>query len=259
MSALVPTVRPRARAVVLARQPVPIVLGKGSVVPVVMLAALFALYSSGARGSLVLGAALLGGIGGAVSLIVHELGHVRAAQRLDGVRPVRISLIWMGAGTHFEGAYRSGRDQARVAIGGPAASLAFAVPLVVSAFLPIPRPLALGLFGLAILNVAIALVSLLPVHPLDGHKLLVGLIWRLVGSERRARAILRRVGKAWLGVEAVGCAALIFEKPLLGACALAVGASIYLQQHFSAWPALAHKLATRRRATRPATETRSSS
>src|SRR5207247_8140213 len=114
MAVFVPTVRPRARSVVVARQPVPIVLGKGSAVPVAMLAALFALNSSGARASLVLGAAVVGGIGGALSLIVHELGHVRAAQRLDGVRPVRVSLVWMGAGTHFEGAYRSGRDQARV-------------------------------------------------------------------------------------------------------------------------------------------------
>ena len=121
MSALVPTVRPRARSFVVARRPVPIVVGKGSLVPVMMLAALFAVYSSGVRPSLLLGAAVLGGVGGAVSLVVHELGHVRAAQRLEGVTPVRISLIWMGAGTHFEGAYRNGRDQARVAIAGPAA------------------------------------------------------------------------------------------------------------------------------------------
>ena len=234
MSALVPTVRPRARPLVLARQPVPIMVGKGSLVPMLMLAALFAVYSSGTRPGILLGAAILGGIGGAVSLIVHELGHVRAAQRLEGVKAVRISLIWMGAGTHFEGAYRNGSDQARVAIAGPAASLAFAVVLVVSALLPMPHPLGLGLFGLSILNVAIALVSLLPVHPLDGHKLLVGLLWLLVGSELRARAVLRRFGKAWLAVEAAGCAALIVAKPLLGSCALAVCASVYLQKRLSA-------------------------
>jgi Zn-dependent protease len=258
MSALVPTVRPRARAVVVARRPVPIVLGKGSLVPVVLLAALFAVYSSGAQTGLLLGAAVLGGVGGAVSLIVHELGHVRAAQRLKGVRPVRISLVWMGAGTHFEGAYRSGRDQARVAIAGPAASLAFAVLLVVSALLPMPRPVALGLFGLAFLNVAIALVSLLPVHPLDGHKLLVGLLWRVVGSEGRARTILRRAGKAWLGVEVVGCAVLIVENPLFGSCVLAIGVSLYVQKQLSSRPARPHRRATRRPTTRPATETLSS-
>jgi Zn-dependent protease len=257
MSALAPTVRPRPRAVV-ARQPVPIVVGKGSLVPVLMLAALFAIYSSGARPGLLLGAAVLGGVGGAVSLIVHELGHVRAAQRLEGVKAVRISLIWMGAGTHFEGAYRNGRDQARVAIAGPAASLGLAVVLVVSALLPMPHPLALGLFGLAVLNVAIAVVSLLPVHPLDGHKLLVGLLWRLAGSELRARTVLGRAGKAWLAVEAVACVALIVEKPLLGSCVLTVGASVYLQKQLSARSAHFRRRGTPRPASRPATETLSS-
>src|SRR5947207_147054 len=198
MSALPPIARLRGGTVVLARHPVPIVVSKGSVVPVAMLAALFALYSSGAPMLLVLGAAALGGLGGSLSLIVHELGHVGAARRLKGVKPVRISLLWLGAGTKFEGKYRSGRDQVRVALAGPAASFAFAVVLMVSAVMPMPRPLQFGLFGLALLNVVIAVVSLVPVYPLDGHKLVVGLLWRALGSEGRARSIVRRVGKAWL-------------------------------------------------------------
>jgi Zn-dependent protease len=199
-----------------------------------MLAALFVLYSSGANTLLLFGAAGLGGLGGAVSLVVHELGHVRAARRIKGIKAVGVSLVWLGAGTRFEGAYRSGRDQARVAIAGPAASFAFAVLLLVSAFMPMPRPLQYGLFGLALLNFAIAAVSLLPVYPLDGHKLLVGLLWRVTSSERRARTIVRRAGKTWLAVEGVGCVALTVERPMLGCWVLALGAAMYLQKRLGA-------------------------
>src|SRR3954466_1503182 len=125
MSVALSSPRVRTKGLVLVRHPVPIVVGRGSIVPVATLAALFVLYSAGAAVPLLVGAAALGGVGGAVSLIVHELGHVRAARRLSGVKPVSVSLIWLGAGTKFEGAYRSGRDQARVALAGPAASLAF--------------------------------------------------------------------------------------------------------------------------------------
>lgn len=236
MAVLAPTARLGGHGVVLARHPVPIVVSRGSLVPVAMLGALFALYSSGATPLLLIGAVALGGIGGAVSLIVHELGHVRAARRLKGVTPVRVSLIWFGAGTQFEGAYRNGRDQARVAIAGPAASFAFALALMVSALLPMPRPLQLGLFGLVLLNVAIAVVSLFPIHPLDGHKLVVGLLWRLSGSEGRARTIIRRAGKAGLVVDAIAGTVLLIEKPALGALVIVGAATIFAQKRLSARP-----------------------
>jgi Zn-dependent protease len=234
MSVFVPTVRLCGRGLLVARHPVPIVVSKGSLVPIGLLAALFALYSSGAPTLLLLGAAALGGLGGTASLIVHELGHVRAARRLKGVEPVRISVMWLGAGTKFEGAYRNGRDQVRVALAGPAASFTFAIALMVSAVMPMPRPAQYGLFGLALLNVVIAVVSLVPVYPLDGHKLVVGLLWRALDSERRARAIVRRAGKAWLAVEVLGCAVLSVERPIVGGCALAVGGAMYLQKHLGA-------------------------
>jgi hypothetical protein len=169
MSAVLPASPARTRGVVLPRSPVPITVGIGSLLPLTTLAAVFVLFGSTAHTRLSLGAAVVGGLGGGLSLIVHEFGYVGAARRLEGVRPVEVSVRWFGAVTSFEGGYRSGGDQARVAIAGPAASLAFAVVLVAGALLPVvPRPLALGLFGLGLLNVAIAFVSLVPVHPSTG-------------------------------------------------------------------------------------------
>src|SRR5437764_13792802 len=76
---------------------VPITLGWSGSVPLAVFGALFAAYSRNAGPGTVILATLFGAIGGAVSLIVHELGHVRVARRVPGVRPVRISLIALGA------------------------------------------------------------------------------------------------------------------------------------------------------------------
>jgi Zn-dependent protease len=212
-------------------RPVLIEVKPGAAVPIGLLSVAFALSSgSGTSSSLVASAAVVGGVGGALSLLLHELGHVVAARRLDGVRPVRVSLLWIGAGTTFEGAYRGGRDQALVAAGGPAASLAFGLSLLLASLLPLPRPLQLGLFGLALLNGAIALVSLLPMHPLDGHKVLVGALWRACGSEQRARSSLRRLARAGLPVEAVASALLFAEKPFLGVVVVGCAVPVLAQR-----------------------------
>jgi Zn-dependent protease len=221
------TVRPR---VFVARRPIPIELTGGSLLPMAMLGLMFALCSSGAPARLVLGAAALGGIGGLTSLIVHELGHVGAARRVEGIHAVQVSLLWLGAGTKFQGAYRSGRDQARVAFAGPAASVGFAALLLACALMPLPRPIQLGLFGLSLLNLAIAVVSLVPVDPLDGHKLAVGLLWGALGSERRAQSVLRRAGRQWLRLELLACGILLVAKPAIGATSVGLCSVLFLQK-----------------------------
>jgi Zn-dependent protease len=218
------------RHLLLARGPVPIVLTRSGLVPVLVLAAGFALYSAGSSPLLVLGAAVVGGLGGALSLVVHELGHVRAARRLNSVRASRVSLFWLGAATQFEGAYRSGREQLRVALGGPIASLAFAFVLTFATALPGPRLVQYGLFALALLNAAIGLLTLLPVSPLDGHKIVVGVVWCFAGGEERARRIVRRFAHACMAVDFAAGTYVLVEKPLMGAFAGAIAACMYVQK-----------------------------
>jgi Zn-dependent protease len=225
------------RSFVLVRRPVPIVVTPGGLVPLGLFALVFVVFSGGSKPSVLAAAALLGGVGGVVSLIVHELGHVSVARRLSGVRPAKITLISLGAATHLRGSYRSGRDQARMALGGPEASLAFALALSVPLLLPAPVWLKLGALGLALLNVLIAVLSLLPVHPLDGHKLIVGLVWWAVGSEDRARRIIRRVGVSLLVVDISAVVLLMAEKPLLGTTVAALATVAFAQKRLLGRPA----------------------
>lgn len=224
------------RNFVLSRWPVPIVLTGGGFVPVAAFALIFVAFSTGARPATVVAATLLGGIGGAISLIVHELGHVRAARTLPGVEPAKVSLIWLGAATHLDGAYRSGREQARVALGGPAASLAFALLLTASVPLPTPMWLKMGALALASLNVVIGLLTLLPVHPLDGHKLVVGLVWWAAGSETRAERIVKRAGFALIALDVPVGMFVLRDKPFIGLVVVALAATAYAQKHLAGRP-----------------------
>jgi Zn-dependent protease len=215
---------------VLVRWPVPIVLSPGAFVPLGVFALIFVAFSGGSKPSVLAAAALLGGVGGIVSLIVHELGHVSVAKRLAGVRPKKVSVMSLGAAAHLEGSYRNGREQARIALGGPEASFAFALALAVPIFLPAPTGLKVGALGLALLNLGIGGLSLLPIHPLDGHKLLVGLVWWAVGSEERARRIIKRVGTGVLAVDLSFAVLLLAERPVIGATVIAVAAVAYGQK-----------------------------
>jgi Zn-dependent protease len=158
---------------------------------------------------------------------------VRAARRIRGLEPTDVSLIWLGAATRMEGAYSSGRDQIRVAIAGPAASLWLALLFGAVAVTPLPPSLRDGLLMLVFLNLAIAFLNLIPVSPLDGHKVILGLTWGIVGSERSARSLLRRLGSIWLAAELAGVCVLAATNPGLGSLLVVAGASLYGQKLFA--------------------------
>jgi Zn-dependent protease len=178
-------------------------------------------------------ATVAGAIGGTASLIAHELGHIRAAQKVTGLRPIGVSLIWLGAVTKLEGAYESGRDQARVAIAGPKTSLAIALCMTPALFLPIPLNLREIVFALIALNVGIAVLSLIPANPLDGYKVIVGLLWSVLGSHAAAHQLVRRAALLWIVVELVGTSVLLVQRPFLGATVVAIGASLFAQNRFT--------------------------
>jgi Zn-dependent protease len=228
---IVPLQVPQERSLVLVQWPVPIVARRGGLIPFGVFALLFVVFSGYSEPSVLLPLALFGGIGGVVSLIVHELGHVSIARKLSGVRPEKVELMSLGAAAHFEGSYRSGREQARMALGGPEASFAFALALTVPVLLSVPGPVKVGALALALLNVAIGVLSLLPFHPLDGHKLIVGLVWSVVGSEAKARRIVKRIGMCLVFFDISMAVLLLAERPVLGAAVIGLAAVAFGQKH----------------------------
>jgi len=137
------------------------------------------------------------------SLLAHEVGHALVARRA-GLRVRGITLWLLGGVAQLEDEPASPRDDLRVAIVGPAISLALAVGFGVAAaglaLLGAPA-LAVAVLGwLAVANVALALFNLIPAAPLDGGRVLRALLWRRHGNRARAAVTAATAGQVAGGI-----------------------------------------------------------
>ena len=147
----------------------------------------------------------LAGAAGAVlflgSLLAHEVGHALVARRA-GLRVRGITLWLLGGVAQLEDEPASPGDELRVAIVGPAVSLALAVGFGLAAaalsLAGVPTLAVVVAAWLALGNAALAVFNLLPAAPLDGGRVLRGLLWRRHGNRVRAAVTATRAG-VWVG------------------------------------------------------------
>lgn len=132
-----------------------------------------------------------------ISLTLHEFAHawvadhlgdptpriqgrvtLNPAAHLDPLGTIALLLIRFGWGKPVEidpfNFKNPLRDSAIVAIAGPAVNLILAAGLaIVLRTLQLPDFLAMALVQISVINVVLAIFNLVPVHPLDGSKILV--------------------------------------------------------------------------------------
>ncbi|KKW27767.1 MAG: Peptidase, M50 family [Candidatus Kaiserbacteria bacterium GW2011_GWB1_52_6] len=143
---------------------------------------------------------LLWAIGLVLAISIHEYAHARVADRLGDPTPRSqgrltldprshldplgtIALLFLGFGwgrpVMFDpyNLRSPRRDSALIALAGPASNLLFALILsLCTRFLPALSFIA-PIFGVLILmNISLAIFNLVPVFPLDGEKILGGLL-----------------------------------------------------------------------------------
>jgi Zn-dependent protease len=135
------------------------------------------------------------------SLLAHEVGHALVARRA-GLRVRGITLWLLGGVAQLEDEPASPGDELRVAIVGPAVSLALAVGFGLAAaalsLAGVPTLAVVVAAWLALGNAALAVFNLLPAAPLDGGRVLRGLLWRRHGNRVRASVTATRAG-VWVG------------------------------------------------------------
>jgi Zn-dependent protease len=125
-----------------------------------------------------------------VSLLLHEFGHAIAARRF-GIPVHSVELFALGGAAKMIGFTRRPRDEFIMASAGPAVSLAFAA-LTAGAYaalryaFDVEPPLPDVLWHVAVLNLATVAFNLLPAYPLDGGRVLQGILWHMMGSRSRA-------------------------------------------------------------------------
>ncbi len=158
--------------------------------------------------------ALATGVGVLVSILLHELSHAVVA-RLRGLHVRSIRLYVFGGYSVIDGK-PTPATEVLVSLAGPVVSVAVGLGLwQVSGGSGGDTVLARALFALALANLAIGLFNLLPGFPLDGGRILRGLLASGGRDRVRATAIATTVGQ-WIGYAALGAGLwmLVRREPL---------------------------------------------
>ena len=132
------------------------------------------------------------------SILAHELGHALVAQR-NGIKVNAITLWLLGGVAQLDSEPDSAGAEFRIAIAGPAVSVALAAAF--GAFWFVASPLIGGtvfsfvLGYLAIVNGVLAVFNMLPAAPLDGGRVLAAALWWKSDNRHTARASAAKAGQ----------------------------------------------------------------
>ena len=161
-----------------------------------LLLAFFAFIGYGASGSL-LGAltAIVVIVALFFCVLLHEFGHSLVAQRL-GIGIHSITLLPIGGVSNLESLPEKPADEVKISVAGPLVSVVlalvfFGVGLLLGAVPSTPADPFTGFgsvgqffFYLGYLNAVLAVFNLLPAFPLDGGRILRGLLATRLGAVR---------------------------------------------------------------------------
>jgi Zn-dependent protease/CBS domain-containing protein len=157
------------------------------------------------------------------SLLAHEMGHALVATR-SGVGVQGITLWLFGGVSKLDREATSPSAELRIALAGPAVSLAIAVVAgalaVISAALGVPRLVVAALAWLATINVVLGVFNLMPAAPLDGGRVLRAVLWRRSGDHLSATISASNAGRVF-GFVLIGLG-------VLQAAAGAAGAGLWM-------------------------------
>jgi Zn-dependent protease/predicted transcriptional regulator len=141
-----------------------------------------------------------------LSLLAHEVAHALVAHRF-GMRVKGVTLWLFGGGERLGERSATPRIELLVGLAGPLVSVTAAVGYGLAAVMFDSlgaAGLVVGvLLWLARINLVLALLHLVPVHPLDGGRVLRAVLWAVQGDRVRATSTAARAGRA-LGYLLIG-------------------------------------------------------
>jgi Zn-dependent protease/predicted transcriptional regulator len=127
-----------------------------------------------------------------VSILLHELAHSVVALS-NGVRVRSITLMMLGGVSRMERDVRPERE-AWMAFAGPLSSFGIALACWLLSLVPLPAEVRVAFLALALANLVLAAFNLLPAFPMDGGRVLRGLLSSRLGV-RRATTVAATIGK----------------------------------------------------------------
>lgn len=152
------------------------------------------------------------------SILLHELGHSLTAQRL-GLRVRSITLFLFGGVAELVDEARRPSEEILVALAGPLTSVLVGVMFLgLSSIVGEEGSLqGRGLAWLGRINLILAAFNVVPGFPLDGGRVLRGVLWAITGDFTRATRAAGACGAlfAWL-LMALGTLAAVLAGQLVG-------------------------------------------
>ena len=134
-----------------------------------------------------------------LSLAMHEAAHGMAA-RQAGLAVTGVSLSMLGGATTLREVPRTPGAAFRIAAAGPLASIVCALVAAVVHLVLVETdgdPLAIAATAIvAMANLVVVLINLLPGRPLDGGHILEAVVWKLTGRPARAAQLAAAAGRA---------------------------------------------------------------
>jgi Zn-dependent protease len=135
------------------------------------------------------------------SIVIHELSHAAVAKS-RGLPVKSITLFALGGVAQIEKEPEDARTEFWVGLIGPITSIVIGSVCLGLAWLlgstplsPTSSPLAAMLTWLGVINIALAVFNLLPGYPLDGGRVLRGIIWWVTRDGVRATQIVSTIGQ----------------------------------------------------------------
>jgi Zn-dependent protease len=141
------------------------------------------------------------GLGFFLSALAHDMAHALVARR-TGVPVPFVVVSFFGGSAPGDAAGRRPLDEVLIGLAGPAVSITVGLVLGVAAVTldgldsELGRVMAPAVAALAVLNVFLGLVNLVPAYPLDGGRIVRAIAWRRSGSPAsswRTAAVVGRV------------------------------------------------------------------
>src|SRR3954452_17556095 len=123
-----------------------------------------------------------------LSVLAHEASHAYMARRY-GLPVSHITLQFFGGMTHIEGEPESPRQEFWVSVVGPLSSLFVAGVAYLAYLVASDGLIGLALSGLALTNLFVGFVNLVPGLPLDGGRILKALVWGASGDTFRGTIV----------------------------------------------------------------------
>lgn len=119
-----------------------------------------------------------------LSVLLHEASHALMAQHYG--HPVSsITLHFLGGMTAIEGEARRPREEFMIAVVGPLTSIAVGIAALLLRLVTPDGLLLMAVDGLAVANLVVGVLNLVPGLPLDGGRVLKAGVWGLTHNVHR--------------------------------------------------------------------------